>query len=114
MASESEQVRPRIARRLVPIVLLLAGAGAVVAGGWFHSQPVLAQIESKAPAGAMQQPPWMPQSPAPAAGQYVATWLRQTEPQLVREVTVGGVRLTGGGQVHRTYKGLEIPLLCPT
>ncbi len=113
VASEQQQSRLRVARKTVPIVLLLGGVGAIVAGAQFHDQPVLAQIEGKEPAGAVQQPIWM-QHGAAAAKQYVATWLQEAEPQLIKEVTVGGVRLAEGWQIHRTYKGLEIPLLCPT
>lgn len=110
-------------RGLVSILLLLLGAGLIVAGATLHSREVLAQIEQKAvkpPAGLPGlpgdgMPAWMQQSPsdAQATPQYVATWIRETEPQLVREITVGGLTRGEDGRLQRTYSG-DTPSLCPT
>jgi hypothetical protein len=105
---------------MVPIVLLIAGGACVVGGVWFHSLPVLAQIENKQSAVAKDlpggaRPFWMQQGPAvQEAPQYIATVLQESEPQLIQEVTVGGLMLAADGRIQRTYKGFEIPSLCPT
>lgn len=108
----------RIVWTVVPILLLLAGTASIVVGVKLHAMPVLAQIENKQaapkdlPAGS--RPLWMQQGPAgPQAPSYIATLLKETEPQLIREVTVGGVTLADGGQIKRTYSG-DTPSLCPT
>jgi len=36
------------------------------------------------------------------------------EPVLIRDVTVGGVRLLASGELKRTYSGDQGPSLCPT
>jgi hypothetical protein len=100
-------------RAIVPILFLLAGAASIAMGVKFHATAVLAQVEQKTPAG--EPPAWFRRGPAEVvAKQYIATWLQEAEPQLIKEVTVGGVTLADGGEVHRTYKGLDMPSLCPT
>lgn len=104
----------RVMRRIVPIVLLIAGAASIGVGVVVHSQAVLAQVEGQ-PRGVPDQRPFWQQGPGPQAGpQYVATWLQESEPQLIREVSVGGLVRTPEGEIHRTYRGLDMPSLCPT
>src|SRR5512133_91978 len=104
----------RLVRRIVPIVLLVAGAASIGVGVAVHSQAVLAQVEGQ-PRSIPNDRPFWQQGPGPQAGpQYVATWLQESEPQLIREVTVGGLTLAPGGEIHRTYRGLDMPSLCPT
>jgi hypothetical protein len=101
-------------RRIVPIVLLIAGAASIGVGVMVHSQAVLAQVEGQQRNIPDDRPFWQ-QGPGPQAGpQYVATWLQESEPQLIKEVTVGGLMLTEGREIHRTYMGFNMPSLCPT
>jgi hypothetical protein len=110
---EGLDMRAARLRAIVPILLLLAGAGSIAIGVKFHATAVLAQVEQKAPV--TEQPSWFRHGSAGGdAKQYVATWLQEAESQLIKEVTVGGVTLVEGGEVHRTYKGLDMPSLCPT
>ncbi len=108
----------RVLRASIPIVLLVAGAASIAAGVKFNTHEVLAQIEQKqsAPKDLPGGPSamWMQRGTAGQQGpQYIATWLKETEPQLIQEVTVGGLRLAEGGKIERTYSG-DTPSLCPT
>jgi hypothetical protein len=38
----------------------------------------------------------------------------ESEPKVIREVSVGGVTLAASGEIHRTYSGDAGPALCPT
>jgi hypothetical protein len=105
-------------RAIIPFVLLVAGAASIAAGVKFHAVEVLAQIEQKSPAAPDSaggpRPFWMQRGPGPdERPTYIATWLSQTEPRLIKEVTVGGVTLTEDGTIRRTYSG-DMPSLCPT
>jgi len=104
--------RRRMAVRALPAVLLLwAGIVFVLYGVRFHRETVLVPQESKPaaaeiPADFLSQPPSQVQSAA-------AVPMTETEPQLIREVTIGGVTRTNTGEVKRTYSG-KAPSLCPT
>ncbi len=104
-------------RAVVPVLLLAIGVTLIVVGGGFHSREVLAQVEQKAPKIPdinLNRPAWM-QAPVPVASgpRYVATWLQESEPVLIKEITVGGLALASDGRIKRTYSG-DMPSLCPT
>jgi len=92
-------------------LLVLAGMVLILYGVRYHRKTVLIPKEKEAlpvqiPEAFLQEPP----SPAPAP-QFTPGV--ESEPQLIREVTVGGVTLSDAGEIKRTYAG-KPPSLCPT
>ena len=129
MAETDEQSKPRrpaeavvrhgarsAAARLWPVALLVsAGIGLVVYGAAFHTQDVL--VEQDLPAELV--PPELPgfpgeQFPAmPAPPKTFTAPLAHSGPDLVREITYGGIARLEDGTLKRTYTG-DPPSGCPT
>ena len=84
---------PHGVRAVVALALVLCGVGAIVYAAAFHVIPV-------------QSGPAEPEAARPAA-------VMESEPALVKEVSVGGVMLAGSGDIQRTYSG-QPPSQCPT
>jgi hypothetical protein len=87
--------RGRAARIVLAAMLVAAGAALVIYGVARHSRTVL-----------------LKQAEPPAA--EAARTLDESEPALIREVTVGGLRRRASGELERTYGEGEEPALCPT
>ena len=84
------------ARRVVlAAILVVAGVALVIYGVTRHSRTVL-----------------LKQAEPPAA--EAEKTLQESEPALIREVTVGGVLRNPSGKIERTYGEGETPSLCPT
>ena len=118
----SASAATRSARTLAAVLLVAVGAGAVIYGAAVHAVPVLvepAKPPEPAPAGATEataKPPAGETGPAldleAAAARTLAT-LIESEPALMREVTVGGVARLPTGEIKRTCSG-KAPPQCPT
>jgi len=87
--------RGRAARIVLAAMLVAAGAALVLYGVAVHSRTVL-----------------LKQAKPPAA--EAARAIDESEPALIREVTVGGLRRSLSGELERTYGEGETPSLCPT
>ena len=87
--------RGRAARIVLAAILVAAGAALVFYGVARHSRTVL-----------------LKQAEPPAA--EAARTIDESEPALIREVTVGGLRRNPAGELERTYGEGETPSLCPT
>ena len=87
--------RGRAARIVLAAMLVAAGAALVIYGVAVHSRTVL-----------------LKQAEPPAA--EAARTIDESEPALVREITVGGLRRNPAGELERTYGEGETPSLCPT
>jgi hypothetical protein len=136
-----------ILRAIVPLLLLVAGAAALMKGVLSHPIPVLIESETQktvevpnpalpvmppdgpvppdGPPSPDGQPPMPPEMPfgMPATIKKTITVpevvsIMISEPQLIRDVSIGGVRreTTGeyAGQLKRTYSGEAGPALCPS
>jgi len=105
-------------RSAAAIVLVLAGAAAVVGAATWHAIPVLvppaktaeSSSGSETPGPAVEPPSPVTPGDDGAKGPVV---LIESEPALVREVTVGGVARLPSGDIQRTYSG-QAPSQCPT
>jgi hypothetical protein len=95
--------------KALPGLLVLAGIALLVCGAAFHFTPVLVEEEQKAAPEVSQAAP-SPTEPSPAPTQLQT--IKESEPDLVREVTVGGVTLDSG-EIKRTYSGKPLSK-CPT
>jgi hypothetical protein len=124
-----------VRRAVVPALLLIGGLAALLYGAMFHSAPVLEERETKT---TIEVPAPLPPPPlgenrpgaepglpgeGPLGGlpfvQQTVTrtdqvTLVESEPALMREVSVGGVVLLPSGQLKRTYSGDKGPALCPS
>ena len=87
--------RGRAARIVLAAILVAAGAALVIYGVAQHSRTVL-----------------LKQAEPPAA--EAEKTLEESEPALIREITVGGLRRNPSGKIERTYGEGETPSLCPT
>jgi len=87
--------RGRAARIVLVAILVAAGAALVIYGVARHSRTVL-----------------LKQAEPPAA--EGARTIDESEPALIREITVGGLRRNPAGELERTYGEGETPSLCPT
>jgi len=104
--------RRRIVHAAMPVVLVLAAAGLVVYGAAFHSRQVLMDREVRLPDALMGGRGAF--SPPGGFGRMVESIiLEESEPELIREVTFGGVTRLDTGETKRTYTG-QPPSLCPT
>jgi hypothetical protein len=120
----------RVRRLMVPVLLFLGGTGLIVYGSGFHTAPVVelkTEIETilippelPDPFGPLPFPPGDPRNFLPPQPTFkdVSRTVRQirqeSEPTLIREVTVGGIRLASG-ELMRTYTSGEAPpSRCPT
>ena len=88
--------RGRAARIVLAAILVAAGAALVIYGVARHSRTVL-----------------LKQAEPPAAAEAART-IDESEPALIREITVGGLRRNPSGKIERTYGEGETPSLCPT
>jgi len=88
--------RDRSARIVLAAILIAAGAALVLYGVARHNRTVL-----------------LKQAEPPAAAEGART-IDESEPGLIREVTVGGLRRNPAGELERTYGEGEEPALCPT
>jgi len=84
-------------RIVLAAILVAAGAGFVIYGVARHSRTVL-----------------LKQAKPPAAATEAARTIDESEPALIREITVGGLRRDPSGKLERTYGEGETPSLCPT
>ena len=109
--------RGRVARILVPVLLVLGGMACLVYGAGFHERDVLVEEEIELlPELVPPDPFGLPTGQFPGAPEVRETEIfviPQSEPDLVREVTYGGVALAEDGVLERTYTG-EAPSACPT
>jgi hypothetical protein len=127
-----------IRRAIVPVLLAIAGVAALVEGVRYHKIPVFVEKETTKTIDVppMPFPGMLPGEPSPPDGspqgmpfaapqptkqtitQIELATLTISEPELIRDVSVGGVvRETAGelaGQLKRTYSGEAGPALCPT
>ena len=92
-------------------LLLMAGLACVFYGARFHKKTVLMPQENEALPVQIPEA-FLAEAPSPAAPPQFTPGV-ETEPQLIREVTVGGVTRTDIGEVKRTYS-VKAPSLCPT
>lgn len=80
----------RTLRIVIVFLLVLAGVALLTYGAAFHSAAV-----------------------APQAGGAAAA-IAQSEPALIKEVTVGGLQRDAAGEIRKTYTGNQAPADCPT
>jgi hypothetical protein len=94
------------------VLLVVLGAAAIVYAAALHVVPVFVeQAKPAAPPAPAVEEGSAPAPQAAPAKELVAS--AESEPSLVREVTVGGVVRTPSGEIKRTYSG-QAPALCPT
>jgi hypothetical protein len=119
---------------LLPGLLLLGGVASLIYGAWFRSVPVWEARESEetitipadlppgpmgggsrwgGPPGFRGLPPGRPPLRKEVVKKTVLNMLVESEPVLMRDVSVGGIVLTEAGELKRTYTG-KAPSLCPT
>ncbi|MFZ5831871.1 MAG: hypothetical protein ACOY3P_17430 [Planctomycetota bacterium] len=122
-----------LTRAIVPVLLLAGGIALMAFGSLWNSVPVVEEREEEKTIEVPQPfspPPFAPPGmgpggpgpsfmppPPPPIRKTVKVLLRTTtdtrEPQLVREITFGGVIRLANGELKRTYTG-HAPSLCPT
>ncbi len=120
LSMEQEEQRKQAARAvtgkvLLGVFLVSVGLSLIVYGVRFHSEPVLVEQEVEPPAAEPAPPLFFTSRPpviAPPAGKELVS-LRESEPHLIREITVGGVTRLDSGEIKRTYTG-KPPTACPT
>jgi hypothetical protein len=108
--------RRGVAALLAALAVLLVACAMVIYAAVFHKLPVL--MEQKVDTGAgSAQADWFSEAPGPgrpqAPGPVEVITLEESEPELVHEVSFGGVARSPEGEVKRTYSG-KPPSLCPT
>jgi hypothetical protein len=103
-----------IRRAILPTILLFVGLASIVHGVKYHTITVFA--DEKSPV-TIDVPRPFPQGPPQFSNKTLQKTtevvINQSEPELIREVTVGGVALNESGKIKRTYSG-KPPSLCPT
>jgi hypothetical protein len=124
---------PARGRLEVAALMVVLGAAAIVYAAALHVVPVVVEPPAAPPAPSVEEPsapaaaapsvedlfPPAPfsEGPSPPAAQpepaKELAAVSESEPNLVREVTVGGVVRTPAGEIKRTYSG-SAPALCPT
>ena len=119
-----------VRRAILPALLLMAGFASLIYGAIFHSAPVLEERETKTTIDIPTAfPPGEPLGeafpsgggpfggPPPVLKKTVTridlATIVESEPELTREVSVGGVALLDSGELKRTYSGTG-PALCPS
>jgi hypothetical protein len=98
---------PSRARAFVALALALFAVGSLALGVAAHSRPVMIDLKVALPG-----PPGGPAA-AGFAPLYQTLTITETEPQIVREITYGGLTRLPSGDIKRTYVG-KPPSLCPT
>jgi hypothetical protein len=109
----------RVLRAILSLALCVAGFVLVFYAVRGH-QILVAQDREVEETITIPQPPtdpWLP--PPPPLTQTIKKLLREAvavrEPELVKDLTIGGVVLLKSGELKRTYlAGQEAPALCPT
>ena len=96
-------------RTAVAVALALGAVAFLVYGAAAHERQVMMDYKMALPGASSTEGAPPPQF-APV---YQTIAFIETEPELVREVTYGGVTRLPGGQTKRTYTG-KPPSLCPT
>jgi hypothetical protein len=109
----ADAARAAIVRALPALLLAWAGIVLTIYGATSHAQPVLVERELDLPPrlGPGPFPGELPEFAGPPVTEIVET--SESEPGLIREVTVGGVTRLETGEIQRTYSG-DAPSLCPT
>jgi hypothetical protein len=115
-----------IKRAVIPVLLIIGGFASLFYGAKIHTVPVLADMKSEITVEVpdMQQPmqPSFPSNeqfagPPKMRKQTVEqtkqVTIIESEPSLIREVSVGGIALNDSRKIMRTYSG-KPPSLCPT
>lgn len=77
-------------RIVMVLVLVLLGAGLLAYGVSFHAAAIDGQTGAD------------------------GTAVMQREPNLIKEVTVGGLERDTSGEIKKTYTGEQAPAACPT
>jgi hypothetical protein len=96
-------------RVLIAVLLLLAGLGMLGYGARFNSQVVLMEQEVELP----PPPGFGGELPFSLPPIVETVPLEESEPRLIREVSIGGVSRLPSGEIQRTYRGAA-PTQCPT
>lgn len=115
-----------IRRAILPGILLITGFASLIYGAKYHIVPVLTEQKTEStidiPVPFSQIPPPFPgaqqfDGPPQMRKQVVQRTeeitIKESEPALIREVTVGGVAYNEFHKLKRTYSG-KAPSLCPT
>jgi len=111
-----------VRRAVLPALLLIGGLASLIYGAKFHFASVVEERERETTIEV--PPPFLPPfgEASPFGGppfrkevvkEKLLVTTAESEPALVREVTIGGVALTPAGALKRTYSG-KAPSLCPT
>ena len=119
-----------VRRAILPALLVIGGLASLIYGAMFRFVPVLEERETKTtieiptafpPVGPMGEA--FPPGGAPFGGpppflkktvtRIDLDTIVESEPELIREVSVGGVALLDSGELKRTYSG-KGPALCPS
>jgi hypothetical protein len=115
-----------IKRGILPALFVIGGLGSLIYGAFFHSVPVLEEQKSRTtvdvpiafpsesspfPGGQPFEGP--PQFRKQTVEKTVTNIINESEPELNRDLSVGGVALIDSGKLKRTYSG-KAPSLCPT
>ncbi len=80
----------RSLRIVITFALVLMGVALLTYGVSFHSATIEAQASDGTPGVA------------------------QSEPALIKEVTIGGLQRDASGEIKKTYSGQQAPAACPT
>ena len=119
-----------VRRAILPSLLVIGGLASLIYGAIFHSVPVLEERETKTtidipmafppegPPGEVFPPGGVGFGEPPPVLKKVVTRIDlaaivESEPELTRDVSVGGVALLDSGELKRTYSG-KGPALCPS
>jgi hypothetical protein len=124
-----------VRRAILPGLLITGGLASLIYGALFHSARVLEDHETQT---TIEVPSEFPPPPmdGPSAGppsfpdgtpfggppSFVKKTVTQielvtaveSEPELTREITFGGVARLDSGELKRTYSGTKGPALCPS
>jgi hypothetical protein len=119
-------MRTIIRRAILPGILLIGGVASLKYGAMYHFVPVLTEQKTEMtieiPVAFSQIPPPFPgpqqfDGPPQTRKQVIQRTeeitIKESEPALIRDVTVGGVAFNKLRQIKRTYSG-KAPSLCPT
>jgi hypothetical protein len=119
-----------VRRAILPALLVIGGLASLIYGAMFRSVPVLEERQTKTtiqipmafPPEGPPGEPFPPGGPPFGGPQPFLTktvtridlvTVVESEPELIREVSVGGVALLDSGELKRTYSG-KGPALCPS
>lgn len=104
-----------VGRVMLMALLALGGAACLAYGVLKHEREVLVEQKVELPPGFPGQGPEVPGwgPPAPQTETTRTVGIGQSEPEIVRDITVGGLMRLDSGELKRTYTG-EAPSLCPS